>query len=220
MFLAEAFTRPKVMHRLAKLGFTQSYTYFTWRNTKQRTHRVLHRADAGPGPASTSAPMSGPTRPTSCTNICSGGGRAGVHDAPGAGRDALGAATASTARRSSCWSTRRATPGSEEYLDSEKYQLRHWDLEQPRQPARSSSRASTRSVASNPALQRQRAACGSTASTTSSSSPTSSATRGRPDDVIVTVVNLDPHHAQSGWVGLDLDSLGLEPGQPFRCTTC
>ena len=35
IFLAEAFTRPKVMHRLAKLGFTQSYTYFTWRNTKR-----------------------------------------------------------------------------------------------------------------------------------------------------------------------------------------
>ncbi len=35
MFLAEAFTRPKVMYRLAKIGFSQSYTYFTWRNTKQ-----------------------------------------------------------------------------------------------------------------------------------------------------------------------------------------
>ena len=45
IFLAEAFTRPKVMYRLAKLGFTQSYTYFTWRNTQGRAHRVLHRAD-------------------------------------------------------------------------------------------------------------------------------------------------------------------------------
>ena len=35
IFLAEAFTRPKVMYRLAKLGFTQSYTYFTWRNTPE-----------------------------------------------------------------------------------------------------------------------------------------------------------------------------------------
>ena len=46
IFLAEAFTRPKVMRRLAKLGFTQSYTYFTWRNTQARADRVLHRADA------------------------------------------------------------------------------------------------------------------------------------------------------------------------------
>ena len=46
IFLAEAFTRPKIMHRLAKLGFTQSYTYFTWRNSKAELHRVFHRADA------------------------------------------------------------------------------------------------------------------------------------------------------------------------------
>ena len=44
IFLAEAFTRPEVMERLAKLGFTQSYTYFTWRNTKRELDRVLHRA--------------------------------------------------------------------------------------------------------------------------------------------------------------------------------
>ena len=43
IFLAEAFTRPKVMYRLAKLGFSQSYTYFAWRNTKQRADRVLPR---------------------------------------------------------------------------------------------------------------------------------------------------------------------------------
>src|SRR5207302_5286647 len=41
LFLAEAFTRPKVMYRLAKLGFTQSYTYFTWRNTKQELTEYL-----------------------------------------------------------------------------------------------------------------------------------------------------------------------------------
>ncbi len=44
LFLSEAFTRPKVMYRLAKVGFTQSYTYFTWRNTQARDHAVLHRA--------------------------------------------------------------------------------------------------------------------------------------------------------------------------------
>ena len=47
IFLAEAFTRPKVMYRLAKLGFTQSYTYFTWRNTKRGARaEYLDRADA------------------------------------------------------------------------------------------------------------------------------------------------------------------------------
>ena len=46
IFLSEAFTRPKMMKALAKAGFTQSYTYFTWRNTKAGAHRVFHRADA------------------------------------------------------------------------------------------------------------------------------------------------------------------------------
>ena len=48
MFLAEAFTRPKVMYRLAKLGFTQSYTYFTWRNTKRELTEYFTELDAGP----------------------------------------------------------------------------------------------------------------------------------------------------------------------------
>ena len=45
IFLSEAFTRPKMMYRLAKAGFSQSYTYFTWRNTKQELDRLFHRAD-------------------------------------------------------------------------------------------------------------------------------------------------------------------------------
>ena len=45
IFLAEAFTRPKVMYRLAKLGFTQSYTYFAWKNTQSGAHAIFHRAD-------------------------------------------------------------------------------------------------------------------------------------------------------------------------------
>ncbi len=49
IFLAEAFTRPKVMHRLAKLGFTQSYTYFTWRNTKQELTEYFTELTGGPG---------------------------------------------------------------------------------------------------------------------------------------------------------------------------
>ena len=51
IFLAEAFTRPKVMYRLAKLGFTQSYTYFAWRKTRRRTDAIFHHTypDAGAG---------------------------------------------------------------------------------------------------------------------------------------------------------------------------
>jgi len=69
IFLSEAFTRPRIMHRLAKLGFTQSYTYFTWRNTKQELieyftelSRILR--------ASISDRTYGPIRRTSCTSSC------------------------------------------------------------------------------------------------------------------------------------------------------
>ena len=55
IFLAEAFTRPKMMYRLAKLGFSQSYTYFTWRNTKRELTEYLDRADHRRPRASSSA---------------------------------------------------------------------------------------------------------------------------------------------------------------------
>ena len=48
IFLAEAFTRPKMMNRLAKLGFTQSYTYFTWRNAKRELEEYLTALSAPP----------------------------------------------------------------------------------------------------------------------------------------------------------------------------
>ena len=65
IFFAEAFTRPKVMHRLAKLGFTQSYTYFTWRNTKPELTRVLHRAHPQPKCGNIFVPIFGRIRRTS-----------------------------------------------------------------------------------------------------------------------------------------------------------
>ncbi len=64
LFLAEAFTRPKVMHRLAKIGFSQSYTYFAWRNTKAELTEYFTELTQGPG-GSTSGRTSGPTRPIS-----------------------------------------------------------------------------------------------------------------------------------------------------------
>ena len=71
IFLAEAFTRPKVMHRLAKLGFTQSYTYFTWRNTKQELTDYFTELEPRVRAGNTSGPTYGPIRPTSCTRPCS-----------------------------------------------------------------------------------------------------------------------------------------------------
>ena len=133
IFLSEAFTRPHVMHRLAKLGFTQSYTYFTWRNTKAElteyftelaqdaVARVLPPellAEHAGHPAVPPAERR-PRRPSACA-WCS--------------RRRWRRTTASTARPSSWARTAPREPGSEEYLDREKYQLRHWDRDAPGQP--------------------------------------------------------------------------------------
>ena len=65
IFLSEAFTRPRVMEQLAKLGFTQSYTYFTWRNDEVGARDLPRRAHHRPRWPTTSARTSGRTRPTS-----------------------------------------------------------------------------------------------------------------------------------------------------------
>ena len=104
--------------------------------------------------------------------------------------------------------------GSEEYLDSEKYQLRHWDLDRARQPARRSSRASTASAATTRRCSAT-AACGSCAVDNdqliayAKQRPTAS-------NVVVIVVNLDPHNTQSGWIGLDPAAMGVEAGAPYQ----
>ena len=70
IFLSEAFTRPKMMYRLAKVGFSQSYTYFTWRNTKQELDRVSDRADDHRAGATSSGRTSSSTRRTSIRFSC------------------------------------------------------------------------------------------------------------------------------------------------------
>ena len=167
IFLAEAFTRPKVMYRLAKLGFTQSYTYFTWRNTKRGADRVLHRADRAAGRASSSGPNFWPNTPDILTEYLQIGGRAGVRGAARAGGDARRKLRHLRPGVRARASTSPREPGSEEYLDSEKYQVRHWDLERPDSLRELIARVN-RIRRENPALQHDRGAALPRRSTTSS----------------------------------------------------
>ncbi len=127
MFLAEAFTRPKVMYRLAKIGFSQSYTYFTWRNEKAELEDYLTELNL--------PPVSYFFRPHFFVNtpdinpvFLQGSGRPGF---------LIRAALAATLSGlfgvyngfELCEAA--AVPGKEEYLDSEKYQLRAWDWNRP-----------------------------------------------------------------------------------------
>ncbi len=123
MFLAEAFTRPKIMYRLAKVGFSQSYTYFTWRNDKAELEEYL--TELGEAPARhVFRPHFFVNTPDINPVFLQGSGRGGFLI-----RAAL-AGTLSGLFGVYCGfelCEAAAVPGKEEYLDSEKYQLRAWD---------------------------------------------------------------------------------------------
>ncbi len=126
-FLAEAFTRPKVMYRLAKVGFSQSYTYFTWRETKSEMEAYL-RELAEPGPRDFFRPHFFVNTPDINPVYLQHAGRAAY---------VIRAALAATL--SGLWGVYNGfelcegtpIPGREEYLDSEKFQLRAWDWDRP-----------------------------------------------------------------------------------------
>jgi starch synthase (maltosyl-transferring) len=127
VFLAEAFTRPKVMYRLAKVGFSQSYTYFTWRETKREMEEYLTELSTE-GPREFFRPHFFVNTPDINPVFLQNSGRPGF---------LIRAALAATL--SGLWGVYNGfelcegtpVPGKEEYLDSEKYQLRAWDWDRP-----------------------------------------------------------------------------------------
>jgi len=123
LFLAEAFTRPKIMNRLAKIGFNQSYTYFTWRNTRAELEEYLTTLTTGPE-ADFFRPNFFVNTPDINPVFLQTSGRAGHLI-----RASLGATLSGLWGVYSGFELCEATalPGREEYLDSEKYQIRTWD---------------------------------------------------------------------------------------------
>jgi len=215
IFLAEAFTRPHVMYSLAKAGFTQSYTYFTWRTDKPGLQAYMEEI-CNPPVSEFFRPNLWPNTPDILHEQFQTGDRAVFQQ-----RLILAATLSSNygiyGPAYELCEGRPAPPapgkeGSEEYLDSEKYQIRDW------------SQTRTESIAplitqlnnirrENPALQRnlglhfhptenpnllvysKRSADGSSA--------------------VLVAVNLDSRNVQSGWVNLALDRLGLPWGASF-----
>jgi starch synthase (maltosyl-transferring) len=127
IFLAEAFTRPKIMQQLAKLGFTQSYSYFTWRNTKQELTDYLTELTTGPS-RHYMRPNFFVNTPDINPFYLQTGGRAGFQV-----RFILAATLGANYGIYSGFELCEAAalPGKEEYLHSEKYQLRAWDWDRP-----------------------------------------------------------------------------------------
>ena len=203
LFLAEAFTRPKVMHRLAKLGYSQSYTYFTWRNTKQELTDYFTELAHGPG-REYFRPNVWPNTPDILNEHLHGGAR-GIF----AARLVLAATlSASYGIYGPAYELMENTPrsaGSEEYLDSEKYQRRVWDLRRADSLAPFLARVNAIRRA-HPALQTN----DGLAFHATDNDQLIAYSKREGEDIVLAIVNLDAQNPQSGWVDLNLAALGIE----------
>jgi starch synthase (maltosyl-transferring) len=209
IFLAEAFTRPKLMYALAKAGFSQSYTYFTWRHTKQELAEYMTELTRPPV-SDFYRPNFWPNTPDILPEHLQFGGRPmfiqrlvlaatlasnyGIYGAPFELMEHV------------------ARPGSEEYLDNEKFQLRSWDLDRE-DSLRDVITLVNRIRRENPALQDNRIAFHPTDNPNLLCFSKRSANG---ENVVLVVVNLDAQHAHAGWTDLDLGALGIGANESYQ----
>jgi starch synthase (maltosyl-transferring) len=211
LFLSEAFTRPHLMFRLAKAGFSQSYTYFAWRNTKQEItdyFKELTQTEV----REYLRPNLWPNTPDILPEFLQIGGKAAfmvrfILTAT------LGASYGLYGPAFELCENVPLQPGSEEYLNSEKYELKHRDLHAAGSLKDLISRVN-RIRKENPALQSNR-----NLRFHETDNPSMICYSKATDDfanVIFVVVNLDCFHTQAGWIRLDLASLGLNATHAFQ----
>jgi starch synthase (maltosyl-transferring) len=205
LFLAEAFTRPAMMHTLAKIGFHQSYTYFTWRNARWEIEQYVDEL------AYETAEYFRPNFFVNTPDI--------LHEyLQHGGRPAFEVRAVLAALFSPTWGVYSGyelcenlpvRPGSEEYRDSEKYQYRPRDWERAEREGRSIAPLITRLNSlrrAHPALRRLRnlrfhhvdqpeIICFS---------------KSAGEDTVLVVVNLNPHQVREATIYLDLPALGLD----------
>ncbi|MCI2266292.1 alpha-1,4-glucan--maltose-1-phosphate maltosyltransferase [Sediminivirga luteola] len=201
VFLAEAFTRPAMMHALAKAGFQQSYSYFTWRNTREEIEEYLTELRDESG--AFLRPNFFVNTPDILTEYLQFGGPAAFR---------IRAALAATS--SPLWGVYAgfelcehvARPGAEEYIDNEKYEYRPRDFETALAEDRSLAPYLTRLNE----IRRAHPALGELRNIrfhTSEDDAVLVFSKRKDDDVIVIVLNVDPHSTRETMVDLDLDAL-------------
>ena len=211
IFLSEAFTRPKVKYNLAKLGFTQSYNYFPWRNTSHELREYLTELTRTQV-REFFRPNLWPNTPDILPQALQFGGRPAFLS-----RFILAATLgASYGIYGPAYELAVNEPfhvGGEEYLDSEKYELKAWNLDAPESLQQLITRVNA-IRRENLALQtNDRLAFHDT------DNPQLLAYSKRTDDrenLILVVVNLDPHHVQEGNTVLDLKELGIDAADTFQ----
>ena len=208
MFLAEAFTRPKLMHALAKSGFSQSYTYFTWRTTKYELEAYLRELSTPPV-ADFFRPNFWPTTPDIFPEHLVHGGRAAFVQ-----RLILAATLpASYGIYGPSYELMEHEPrqGVEELARNEKYQLRQWDLGREDSLRHVIARVN-RIRRAQPALTDLR----SLHFHRSDNDLVIAYSKRRGDSIVLVVVNLDPYHLHRAWLDLDLDVLGLPADRTYQ----
>jgi starch synthase (maltosyl-transferring) len=211
IFLSEAFTRPRIAHRLAKLGFTQSYTYFAWKTTKRELTEFVTELTQPPiveffrmnlwpnTPDILTAQMQDGGRPVFTTRLILAATLSANYGIYGPAYELC--------------ENRPLKRGSEEYLDSEKYQVRVWDVARTdslkplitrlneirkQNPALHSDRNLRFHVLDNDQLIAY-----------------SKVTEDR-SNMILVIVNLDSRYKQSGWIEVPLERFGLGQNDTFQ----
>jgi starch synthase (maltosyl-transferring) len=209
VFLSEAFTRPKLMQALAKAGFSQSYTYFTWRNTKQELTQYLTELTQD-WPKDYLRPNFFPSTPDILPPILQTGGRPAFIT-----RFVLAATLGAVYGIYNGFELCEATalPGREEYADSEKYQYKAWDWDRPgnikdviarvnRIRRENSALHHVKNLRFHPADNEQVLFYGKLAPDRS--------------HAVFVAVNLDPHHAQEAHIEMPLELLGIAWDRPYQ----
>lgn len=202
IFLSEAFTEPKMMYRLAKVGFSQSYTYFTWRNDKQALTDYLTELNA--------VPVADFFRPNFFVNTPD----INPYFLQDSGRPGFLIRAVLAATMSGLWGVyngfelceARAIPGKEEYLDSEKYEIRSWDWDRPGNIVAEITRLN-QIRRTNPALQSHLGI--RFHDVDNDQILFFSKTTPERDNVVLVAISLDPHGSQAGTLELPLWQWGL-----------
>jgi starch synthase (maltosyl-transferring) len=211
IFLSEAFTRPKVMYQLAKLGFSQSYNYFPWRNTKSELTAYLTELNHTPV-REFLRPNLWPNTPDILTEQLQHGGRPAFMSRLVLAAT-LGASYGIYGPAFELCESRPREPGSEEYLDSEKYEIKHWPIDRPDSLREFIGRVNGIRN-DNPALQHDWSLRFHPIDNEWLLAYSKQTSDG--SNIILVIVNLSPHHVHSGWVHLDLEMLELDSGRPFQ----
>jgi starch synthase (maltosyl-transferring) len=206
IFLSEAFTRPALMTALAKAGFTQSYTYFTWRSSKRELGEYMHEL--------TSSEMSDYFRPNFFTNtpdILPGHLQTG-------GRPAFKQRLVLAATLSPSYGIYNgfelceaaAVPGSEDYLHSEKYEYKVWDWERPGNIKDFVAKVN-RVRREHPAFSKLK----NLRFLQADSEDILFYEKTSPGETLLIAVNLDPHWTHDSFVHVPIAEYGIDPSEPY-----